>query len=285
MGGTMVKAEFGFVARRDAKLPIPGDKRPPRSFSSRVYFDDYHIPEHLQDSSEIEHADELAPVEPLSGPLAQLSVRYSRFGQLALVNHGPGARGFKVCLACGHGEPPPKIAPGSRRRKRSRDKVHENPRTGRDCSGYTQVYRLGHEFITDILEIQVDGPITSSISSSPEKDLWRSVLYAILEGASGTLGIRRTDLNGTLYPYRPSYAPALVLYDDVPGGAGHVRRIKDALPDVLETAKDRLGKCECGPETACHECLWNYYNQPYHDVLSRGLALDFIDIVLSQKVN
>jgi hypothetical protein len=278
----MVKPEFGFVAERKAKLPSPGDTRPPRTYSSQVYFDDYRIPEHLQGSPEIDHTEEHTLVESLSGPLAQVSVRYSRFGQLALVNHGPDARGFKVCLTCGHAEKAPKIVPGSRRRRQPKDRIHKNPRTGRDCGGFTQVYRLGHEFITDVLELLVEGPITSAIVVEPDKNLWRSVLYAILEGASGALGIRRNDLNGTLYPYRASSAPALVLYDDVPGGAGHVRRIKDALPEVFEAAKDRLEKCECGPETACHECLWNYYNQPYHDALSRGLALQFIDSILSQ---
>jgi ATP-dependent helicase YprA (DUF1998 family) len=281
-GGTMVKPEFGFVARRDTKLPSPGETRPPRTYSSRVYFDDYNIPEHLTDSPNIDHTDRMEPVASLSGPLGQLATRYSRYAQLVVVNHGPGARGFKICLTCGHAEAAPVATPGSRRKRGTKEKAHKNPRTGQDCLGFTQIYRLGHEFMTDVLEIQVDGSIVTSITIPEEKDLWRSVLYALLEGASGALGIRRTDLNGTLYPYRPSAAPALVLYDDVPGGAGHVRRIKNALPEVLEAARDRLEKCECGPETACHECLWNYYNQPYHDVLSRGAALDFIMLLLSQ---
>jgi hypothetical protein len=67
--------------------------------------------------------------------------------------------------------------------------------------------------------------------------------------------------------------------------AGQIQRIKNALPEVPAAAKDRLEECKCGPETACHECLWNYYNQPHHDAHSRGSALQFIDAILSQEVS
>jgi ATP-dependent helicase YprA (DUF1998 family) len=75
-------------------------------------------------------------------------------------------------------------------------------------------------------------------------------------------------------------APALVLYDDVPGGAGHVRRVAEAWPAVFAAALERVRGCSCGPESACHECLWNYYNQPLHPRLARGLAVDFLRAAL-----
>ena len=43
-------------------------------------------------------------------------------------------------------------------------------------------------------------------------------------------------LNGTLYPYSGSPSPALVLFDDVPGGAGLVRRVAENLPLVFRAA-------------------------------------------------
>jgi len=75
-------------------------------------------------------------------------------------------------------------------------------------------------------------------------------------------------------------APALVLFDNVPGGAGHVRRIADELPDVFRAAWERVDECECGEETSCYECLRNYRNQHYHDQLRRGLARDFLRSLL-----
>jgi ATP-dependent helicase YprA (DUF1998 family) len=68
----------------------------------------------------------------------------------------------------------------------------------------------------------------------------------------------------------------LVLFDNVPGGAGHVRRIADELPTVCQTAWERVDQCECGEETSCYECLRNFRNQPFHDRLQRGLARQFL---------
>jgi ATP-dependent helicase YprA (DUF1998 family) len=151
-----------------------------------------------------------------------------------------------------------------------------------DCTGFTQIYRLGHQFITDVLEIQLEPLVDLPFEIPQEKDLWRSTLYALLEGASAALGIRRNDLNGTVYFQRQSPVPSLVLYDDVPGGAGHVERIQHQLPAIFHAAAERIAACECGPETACHECLWNYYNQPHHESLSRGIALALIQHTMQQ---
>lgn len=282
-GGRMVLPEFGFVAQAGDKLPDPGEVRPVRLYSSRVYFDDYSIPEHLQGSEELEHSEEFLPVDALSGPDFQLGVRYSRYGQLAVVNHGPGGRGFEICHICGYGGAAPERPTGGRRRKRGSKAGHKRPDTGAECSGYTKVYRLGHQFITDVLEIQVEALGEIPVEIPEGKDLWRSVLYALLEGASAVLGIRRDDLNGTLYHRGQTPIPSLVLYDDVPGGAGHVERIQHELPDVLRAAVERIEACECGPETSCHECLWNYYNQPYHEELARGIAVEFLQRTLNQQ--
>lgn len=281
-GGTMVLPEFGFVAQATDKLPGPGEIPPTRTYASRIYFDDYSIPEHLAGSEALEHSDEFRPVPRLSGRKVGLSVRYSRYGQLAVVNHGPGGRGFEICHYCGYASAAPSRPTGGRRGSSARSGVHKRPHSGEDCNGFTRIYRLGHQFITDVLEVQVEHVLGLQVSEPGEKDLWRSVLYALLEGASAALGIRRNDLNGTLYYYRQAPFPSLVLYDDVPGGAGHVRRIKDEMPTVFFAALERLQSCECGPETACHECLWNFYNQPYHADLARGIAADFLQQTIEQ---
>ena len=62
------------------------------------------------------------------------------------------------------------------------------------------------------------------------------------------------------------------MYDTVPGGAGHARRIAKAIPDVIDAALGRMDACTCGPETSCYGCLRSYSNQLFHDDLSRGGA-------------
>lgn len=293
VSGIMVKPEFGFVAAPEVKETT--ESRPPRSFASRVYFQDYDQ-QASADAPESEHQQEPQLQPELTKPSVSISTRYSRYGQLVLVNHGPDGYGFHICPMCGYGQAVPASdvqsqtpVVGGRRKRATRPRQtikHKNPRNGRDCPADNLMQRrLGHSFITDVLEIRLNGllPMQYPIQSvQDDKDLWFTLLYALLEGASRTLNIRRDDLNGTVYYYNMNLPPALVLYDDVPGGAGHVRRINKALPDVFRTAYQHVNTCECGPETACHQCLWNFYNQPLHDKLARGLAVDFLQKVLEE---
>jgi len=263
--GTFIIPEFGFIASRDPHAS--GEARPQRIYSSRVYFAEYATQEGAG-------ADPLLEAVPtLSSAAVQVWQRYSRYGKLAVVNPGINGRGFRICCSCGFAEPAPERPKGRRRRKPA---PHKNPLTGKDCNGYTQTRHLGHEFITDVLEFRLRGALASTV----DYDLWLSVLYALLEGASEALGIRRADLDGTLYPYTTDVAPALVLFDNVPGGAGHVRRIATELPDVFRAAWQRVDRCKCGEETSCYECLRNYRNQHFHDQLKRGLVRDFLHHLL-----
>jgi hypothetical protein len=112
---------------------------------------------------------------------------------------------------------------------------------------------LGHEFLTDVVEIHLSGPLATQANVQ----LWRSLVYALLEGASQALSIRRDDLDGTLYVYKSGEPTSLVLFDNVPGGAGHVKRVYEELASVFEAAYQRVNNECCGPETSCYECLRN----------------------------
>ncbi|RMF31516.1 MAG: DUF1998 domain-containing protein [Chloroflexi bacterium] len=259
--GRFVIPEWGFLAGR--KIRDPGERRPRRLYASRVFFSEY-VPEAAGETTGLEE------VPQLSGEAIRVSRRYSRYGKLAVVNAGIGNAGFRLCTHCGWAEA---VQPGSRGRRSRRQQSHTNPRTGQPCRGRIETYHLGHEFITDVLELRFTGPL----APSEDLDLWLSTLYALLEGASEALGIARDDLDGTLYPYRIGSPPALVLFDSVPGGAGHVRRIAQELPRVVQAAWARVASCECGEETSCYECLRNFYNQHVHDRLRRGLARDFLE--------
>jgi len=270
---TFVIPEFGFVAARNL-LRSTSESRPQRLYASRVYFTEYVRPQHTQQVT-VEAITAPKLVEDLSSAHIRISNYYSRFGQLALVNEGLDRRGFRICSSCGFAEMAPAVPVGKTRRT-GKPQSHSNPRTGKPCNGLMHTHRLGHQFLTDVVEIRFDG----SLARQSEFVLWRSLLYALLEGASQGLSIRRDDLDGTLYIPGKGESPALMLFDNVPGGAGHVQRISSEMRSVFEAAYEHVNKECCGPETSCYECLRNFRNQPYHDELKRGLARDFLAQVL-----
>lgn len=131
---------------------------------------------------------------------------------------------------------------------------------------------LAHPYETDLLEVTFESVPGLSAMAVGE---WRSLLYALLEGASDCLDISRDDIDGTLYP-KAGRKVSLVLFDTVPGGAGGALRIARSFQGVLETAQQRMARCECGEETSCYGCLRNFRNQAFHEQLRRGDALAFL---------
>ena len=135
-------------------------------------------------------------------------------------------------------------------------------------------YELSHTFKTDVVRIEFD-EITAK--SSP---MMLSVMYALLEGISEELDIERTDIKGCLHKVvvNNSIIYAIVLYDAVAGGAGHVKRITQSdgtiLQRVIQKSIEICERCDCDP--SCYKCLRNYYNQKIHDLLNRTLAANFL---------
>lgn len=256
--------EFGFVADK-SKVRPSGESRPARKSTTRFFFSEYAPPK--QGSEPIYFR-----VPELSKNTATLEYFYSRFGKMVAINTGQLSRGFRLCLSCGFGVAPPQVVPG-RKPIVEKPAPHKNPRTEKECRGNLSTYHLGHQFLTDVLEIQFNGIHHGEFNMSG----LRSAMYALLEGAATGLSIRRDDIDGTL-GFKP--LPRLFLFDNVPGGAGHVRRIGEALPTVFESALKKVSFECCGPETSCYTCLRNYRNQPFHADLSRGSAKRLLEHIL-----
>jgi len=244
-GGRFVMPIYGFngAASREA----PGETRPLRRASIETFFGSYR-----------EAPPEFETVEGLNG--GGVERRYSPQGLIVVINSGPAGRGFRLCEWCGFGEP---IIAAKRT-----GKTHPNiQRPGRECRGTLVTLHLGHEYLTDVLELRIDRSMTQREA--------RSVLYALLE-SSAELDVARQDVDGTLH-YQGLNQPVLILFDGVPGGAGHTKRLGERLPDLFSAARERAGSCECGPETSCYNCLRSYSNQNWHEALSRGDALRVLD--------
>ncbi|MFZ5818610.1 MAG: DEAD/DEAH box helicase [Chloroflexota bacterium] len=256
--GEFISPEDGFVAAN--RVSTTGEEPPKRIYASRVYFANYNEEKALLNHETTEYA-----VEPeLRIPT---SIRYSRYGWLAVVNDGY-QRGFRICMTCGWAEPIQQQKVGN----------HENPITNKPCRATLDTYHLGHRFMTDVLEIRLSGT-QFLLRKSPAM---YSLMYALLDGASEELGIRRNDIDGTLYYHQFNEPPSIIIYDNVPGGAGHVERVKKNLRSVAETAFQKVDNCKCGKNTSCYNCLRNYNNQYFHDELQRGYALELLGLMLGK---
>lgn len=160
--------------------------------------------------------------------------------------------------------------------------IHKSP-NGDYCSKTTLEKRIFvHNFNTDIIQIlfndQIFGLDNTSLGALTTSGI--SILYALLYAASKELEIEQNDINGCLIKNVSEEGTnyRFVIYDNVPGGAGHVKRItRDnglMLQRILKTAYDRM---ECSCEGSCYKCLRTYQNQRYHSILSREKARDFLE--------
>jgi ATP-dependent helicase YprA (DUF1998 family)/rubrerythrin len=151
---------------------------------------------------------------------------------------------------------------------------HKNPFGKGKCSNTSLIrYCLHHEFKTDVAKISF-----GCDTSDQAKML--SVMYALTNSFANELNIERRDIKACL-TYKVTNGKMehrFIMYDSVPGGAGHSRRLVTEIGEVLKAVIKRaitlLNTCECSP--SCYRCLRNYENQKIHEILDREKALTFL---------
>ncbi|WP_423910395.1 Zn-binding domain-containing protein [Candidatus Spongiihabitans sp.] len=183
-------------------------------------------------------------------------------GRMVVLCEGKNGGGFYICLSCGAGSA--EIS-GS----------HKTPESN-ECKSTLKRLSLGHEFVTDVVRLQFPGL----------NDEWHaySLAYAMLLGAAQRLNVPDTDLNATITVGKTLDKTAIVLYDNVPGGAGLVANLEkqDVFLDVLKEAKKRVnGDCDC--TKSCYGCIRSYRNQFAHPHLQRKDALGFLESALELR--
>ena len=180
---------------------------------------------------------------------------------------------FYICPRCGYAEIIKGNIPGLRM-----EQEHKNFRQY-NCENETlQPVRLGHSFETDVARL-----IIPLLRSQEREDYAKalSFLYAFLEGFSMAAGIERKDIDGILELNLEKGSYDVLIYDNVPGGAGHVKRLIDEeiMRKALESARSKVLQNCCDENTSCYNCLRNYYNQSKHSLLRRGYAREIIDLL------
>ncbi len=235
-----VVPSFGFEARETEKAA--GVNRPRARAHIRIFHD-----------SE-QHGVE-SHVHELPYPSALLRVTQSKNAEIHVVNTGPGHCGFSICSACGGAGPTGADVHYS---KECRGTVHN--RLG-----------LGTHFTTDALELAIMPNERGRLRDLPERAA-DSALWACVLAASNMLMIPEGEIGGTTYPVGAD-GFAMLLFDDVPGGAGRIAMLANRVDELLESAEQRVeGTCGCDEDTSCYGCLRTYANQFDHERLTRAGA-------------
>jgi Domain of unknown function (DUF1998) len=243
---------FGFVTSKGK--PDEPKGRPVKSFTTRPFFVGFNV------------------AEPIVSSFNGLEITKAVPAKMVVLCEGRRTQGFRICTSCGLGVKHTNKLP----------KKHKSP-FGGDCSGqWTEQVSLGHEFATDVIQLQF---LLQAEVSDP---IWfsYSLAYSLVEGVSYTLDIPSSDLSTTVSnSNNKSNIPPIILYDNVPGGAGLVARLekKDIVKDSLEAALQRVsGGCKCGEDTSCYGCLRSYRNQFVHQYLQRGPVAEYLRKILDQ---
>ena len=249
--------EFGFEADGD-KIEKPGLKKPERTYRGEVSYVGYRA---QVDTKRFK----------LGGAILEIAV--SKNDEMAVTNDS----NFYVCGTCGYTDLDEKTFAKIKKHK------HKN-KAGYPCpNNILKKYSLGYRFETDVLQLRFIYPDLSDFEASI------SILYGLIRGICSELNIEQDEIAGCIQYYyndvtqSPNFS--MVFYDKTPGGAGHVRRLVEPkiMEQVLRTTLNIMEACDCGgsdKDSSCYQCLRSYYNQRYHDVLSRGVVIDFIRSVL-----
>lgn len=252
----LIHPEFGFVTNKDDKPKEP-TRKPERMFTTRPYFKDYQN----------------AQIEVFS--IGRVRLTKVSPGDMVVVCEGRKGQRFAICRECGAGF----------KSRREAGRSHKTP-FGNTHQGYVIEAALGHVFTTDVLKLEF--PFIEEMV--PEPQIWfsYSLAYALLNAAAEVLEVPASDLNTTVghgEKVLEGYTPPIILFDNVPGGAGMVAELQNSeyFHHCLEIASQLVdGKCRC--DLSCYNCLRSYRNQFAHTYLDRRPLGNYIKILLDELI-
>ena len=231
--------EFGFVTPL-FKQPTEPHGRAQRLYTTRPFFHGFGKDAH-----------------PETKTIFGVQVTKAMPGTLVILCEGRNKEGFHICRSCGAHMTAPQAE-------------HRSP-SDSECKGTLGRFSLGHELVTDVMRLQFP-------RLYGEWDAY-SVAYAVLLGAAVTLDVPDTDLNVTITGGDNPGESSIVLYDNVPGGAGLVAQLEreEVFGQVLDNARERV-EGNCGCDSSCYGCLRSYRNQFAHPHLDRNRVLEVLAV-------
>jgi hypothetical protein len=225
------------------------------------------------------------------GGVSGLIARYREDGELLVYNEGGKGLGFAICLACGYADSEQQLGQGTLHLPtRFRDHPpltspgHWNPCWRDETVPVLRNQTLAAHETTDVLLIDFSDCLGSLARSEP---LVLSLAYALRRAGAQLLELDSRELGVLIVPAGlGGVALGAVVYDNVPGGAGHVAELLALGRDWLAAARGVLFVSETHDarcETACLDCLLSFDAQDLvaRNLLQRRAALAVLDALLT----
>jgi len=221
---------------------------------------------------------------PTDVPRTSWAYQDAKQGLMFVVNRGHRF-GFLRCI-CGFAV---MLKDPINHRNRVRTAGHRTP-YDQPCSlNHLTVEDLAHEFRTDVLQIRVDEPIPlPGDVPAQERNDWlnaftRTLAEAIRMSGARLLGIDQREVSASVRG-RLFEQPEVILYDNVPGGAGYCQMLMSlhSMRELLNTARNTLD-CPADCSYSCRACLQDYDNQTHWEKLNRKPVLTWLEKLLAPK--
>jgi hypothetical protein len=158
---------------------------------------------------------------------------------------------------------------------------------------------LSATYVTDMMLMALNerpaGLDLDPTHGAGKRATWYSLAFLVREAAAQLLDVESRELDVGLH-YRPEGSEgvnaAIYLADSLENGAGYSTHL--ARPEVFEQLMDAAGgfiarleeprhveRCD----SACYDCLCDYFNMRYHPLLDWRLARDLLGLLMDRPVN
>jgi DEAD/DEAH box helicase domain-containing protein len=224
------------------------------------------------------------------GGINGIAAHYRQDGELLVYNEGEHGRGFAVCLSCGFAES--EDAPGRHGDDLPAAFVGHLRPDSTEAQGRRCVYKPGtvlrqHTFAareaTDALMLDFS---TAAPAHAQDRDLIVTLARALQLAGAARLDLDSREIGALVGSAGGGHAWGAVLFDNVPGGAGHVRELLDVGRPWLEDARRQLwvseehdAQCEGG----CLDCVLTFdlQDEDRQSRLKRRAARELLDALLN----
>lgn len=236
-----------------------------------------------------------AEAHPDYAGLKGVVARYQEDGELLVVNAGAAGRGFAVCLNCGYAESElPTFKHGPEELSKSYE-LHaplqfastKNGRAWLVCRKKNGSHDLRRQLltarqVTDIAVIEIPQLVNADLAVAT------TLAHAFRLAGAQLLSLDSRELGSFVMPTDAGPHCGLILFDTMPGGAGHVAELLESASDWIRKLTDVLFVDQAHHErcvSACLDCLLSYETQFDHDegLLSRATAWEFWDCLRNHR--